>query len=176
MGGHLNKEKVLSVLLFMLSLSFVVVPIIAAFSAHGWDPMATLLGDSNPIETQFGDLQNLNISENMFSVSAPTQGPNNTLIINAQFTSPLNFSIKIKDISGDGFSDGTRIGSVQLASEVEFPPNTTKNLSIICTPTQEGLNYIRDYVRLHGSLPQIQPKNARLSIDIYGIIVEGTFE
>jgi hypothetical protein len=168
----LDKGKVLGILLSLLSLSLAVVPILAAFSAHGWDPMATVMSGSTPLE----NMTNLNISENMFSVSEPTQGPNNTLVINAQFTSPFNFSMKIENISGEGFSDGTRIGSIQLASEVEFLPNTTRNLSIICTPTPEGRNYIENYaLQHHGSLPQIQPKNARLSIDIYGIIIEGTF-
>jgi hypothetical protein len=126
------------------------------------------MGGSTPLE----NMTNMNVSEDMFSVSEPTQGPNNTLIFNAQFTSPVNFSMKIKSISGEGFAESTPIGSVQLTSEVEFPPSATRNLSIICTPTQDGLNYIANYVVQHGSLPEIKPKNMRLSIDLYGITAE----
>jgi hypothetical protein len=169
----LDKGKVLGILLSLLSLMLVVVPILAAFSAHGWDPVATVMSGSTPFE----NMANLNVSENMFSVSEPTQGPNNTLVFNAQFTSPVNFSMKIKSISGEGFADSTPIGSIQLANEVEFPPNATRNFSIICTPTQAGLNYIANYAIQHGgSLPEISPKNMRLSIDIYGITIEGTFD
>jgi hypothetical protein len=167
----LNNDKVLGILLSLLSILLVVVPILAAFSAHGWDPIATVMSGSTPLE----NMGNLNASENMFTVSEPTQGPNNTLIFNAQFTSPVNFSMKIKSISGEGFADSTSIGSVEMASEVEFPPSATRTLSIICTPTQDGLDYITNYVIQNGSLPQIQPRNMRLSIEIYGITVEGTF-
>ena len=167
----MNKNKVLAILLSLLSILLIVVPIVAAFAAHGWDPIATVMGGSTPLE----NMTNLNFSGDMFSVSEPTQGPNNTLIFNAQFTSPVNFSMTIKSISGEGFADSTPIGSIQLANEVELPPSATRNLSIICTPTQDGLNYIANYVIQHGSLPEINPKNMRLSIDIYGITVGGTF-
>jgi len=164
----LNKDKVLGILLSLLSLCLIIVPVVAAFAAHGWNPIETIMSGSDPLK----DMGDLNFSENMFSVGEPTQGPNNTLIINAQFTSPLSFSFKIKSISGEGYSDSTSIGSIQLAGEVEFPPHATKTLSIICTPTQDGLNYIANYVIQHGSIPQIQPKNARFTIDLYGITAE----
>jgi len=181
----LNKEKILGALLFMLSLSLAVVPIIAAFSAHGWDPMATLLGDSNPIETQFGDLQNLNL-KNMFGnpdfgnlanlgladlLSLLQGGPINVTI---PVTSPLNFPITVKNISGNLVSkdNNVTLGYFQLVNEVQFPAYGSKVLTIAGNiNTAEALADVENH---KGWPKNIDFENSSLKLDIYGIVIEGT--
>lgn len=168
----MNKEKILGVLLFMLSLSLAVVPIIAAFSAHGWDPMATVMSGSTPLE----NMMNMNLSENMMSLqSTSIDLPNSRLTATVQFTSPFNFSMKIENISGNVTckDHGVGLGSVQLASKVKFPPNTSENLTINCTLTSDGIAHI---VNQHGGAPPNNPgfENARFTIDVYGIVFEAT--
>ena len=183
----MNKETVLGVLLFMLSLSLAVVPIVMAFSAHGWDPKATLLGDSNPIETQFGDLQNLNL-ENMFGnpdfgnlsnlgltdlLSLLQGGPINITI---PVTSPLNFPITVKNISGNLVcrEHGITLGYFQLANEVQFPAYGSNVLTIAGSAnTAEALAD----VATHGGWPNNTGfENVTLKLEIYGIVIEGTIE
>jgi len=169
----LKKEKILGALLFLLSLSLIVVPIIAAFSAHGWDPKATLLGDSNPLETQFENLQNLDVS-NMFANPTLTSIQGNTITGSVQVTSPLDFPIKIKNVSGNIIckDHGVVLGPARLASEVEFSAHESKNLSIICTLTQDGLTDVGNHL-LGGGLPtNIDVENVNLKLDIYGIVIE----
>jgi len=169
----LNKEKILGILLSLLSLLLVVVPILAAFSAHGWDPKATLLGSSNPIETQFENLQNLNTSNmfgNMTLTSFSAQGVNVTI----QVTSPLDFPIKIKGFSGNLVckDHSVILSFIQLVSEVEFSAHETKNVSVLGTITSEG---IVDGLTHGGLPPNIGIENANLKLDIYGIVIEGAF-
>ena len=169
----MNKEKILGILLSLLSLLLVVVPILAAFSAHGWDPKATLLGSSNPIETQFENLQNLNASNmfgNMTLTSFSAQGVNVTI----QVTSPLDFPIKIKGFSGNLVckDHSVILSFIQLVSEVEFSAHETKNVSVLGTITSEG---IVDGLT-HGGLPSnIGIEDVSLKLDIYGIVIEGAF-
>jgi len=198
-GDWVKKERLLSILLFLLSLGLVLGPIVAAFSANGWDPKATLLGSSNPLETQFGDLQNLNTEnmignislerfDNMTLTDLITQllsgsitlndlltPQNHTLTATVQITSPLGFSIKIKNISGNikCKEHSVVLGPVQLTSEVEIPAHGSKNLTFVCTLTQDGQTDIGNHL-LGGGLPSnIGLENAGIKLDIYGIILEG---
>lgn len=169
----MNKEKVLGILLFLLSLALVLVPILAAFSAHGWDPIATVMSGSTPLE----NMTNVNISENMMSLqNTSIDIPNGRLTATFQFTSLFNFSMKIKNFSGSTTckDHNVSLGSIQLASEVEFPPRASKNLTINCTLTTDSILHI---INQHGGVPpsNIGFEDARFTIDIYGIIVEAAF-
>jgi len=169
----LNKGKVLGILLTLLSLCLVIVPVVAAFAAHGWDPKATLLGSSNPLETQFKSLENLNAS-NMFGTptfeSFSAQGVTATI----QVTSPLDFPIKIKGFSGNLVCNdhGVVLSSVQLLGEVEFSAHATKNISVLGNITQAG---IADGIAHGGIPPNIGIENVSIKLDVYGIVIEGAF-
>jgi len=166
-----KKERLLGILLFLLSLALIIGPIIAAFSANGWDPKVTLLGSSNPLETQFGNLQNLNTSNMLGSPtleSFSAQGVTATI----QVTSPLDFPIKIKGFSGNLVckDHGVVLSSVQLLGEVEFSAHATKNISVLGTITQDG---IADGIAHGGIPPNIGIENVSIKLDVYGIILEG---
>jgi len=198
----LNKDKVLGILLSLLSLMLVVVPILAAFAAHGWDPKATLLGESNPLETQFKSLQNLNTSNmfgNMTLDRIDDMSPNDlinylqslslaelntyeqsshSLNATVQIASPLDFPIKIKNISGNLKCNDHSVvlASALLAGgEVSFSAHETKNLSIIGTITQDGITDLVTHLLGGGFPTNIGIENIRVGLDIYGIIIEGAF-
>jgi len=182
----LDKGKVLGILLSLLSILLVVVPIVAAFAAHGWDPKATLLGSSNPVETQFGDLQNLNVENMIGNVSledlsslsltdllSVLQG--RPITATAQVNSPLSFPITIKDVSGSLVcnDDGVILGNFRLTNAVEIPAHGSKVLSIAGTIDSSGA--LAD-IWNHGGLPSnIGLQNVGLKLEIYGITLEGTF-
>ena len=167
----MKRERILGILLFLLSLGLTVGPIVAAFSANGWDPKATLLGSSNPLETQFKSLENLNTS-NMLGTptfeSFSAQGVTATI----QVTSPLAFPIKIKGFSGNLVCKDHNVvlSSVQLLSEVEFSAHATKNISVLGTITPAG---IADGIAHGGIPPNIGIENVSIKLDVYGIILEG---
>ena len=183
----MNKDKILGILISLLSILLVVVPILAAFSAHGWDPKAALLGSSNPLETQFENIQNLD-TQNMFGniefedlsslslndLLSVLQG--RPINITVQVNSPFSFPITIKNISGNLMCNDHNIilGNLHLTSEVEFSAHGSNVLSITCSiNSSEALG---DVVN-HGGLPDnIGIEDASLKLDIYGIIIEGTFE
>jgi hypothetical protein len=169
----LDKGKVLGILLSLLSLALVLVPIVAAFAAHGWDPKATLLGESNPLETRFENLQNLNTSD-MFGTptfeSFSAQGVTATIRVK----SPFDFPIKIKGFSGNLVCNDHDVvlSSVQLLGEVEFSAHATKNISVLGNITQAG---IADGI-VHGGIPpNTGIENVSLKLEIYGITLEGAF-
>jgi hypothetical protein len=167
----LDKGKVLGILLSLISILLIVVPILAAFAAHGWDPQATLLGSSNPLETQFENLQNLNTS-NMFGTptfdSFSAQGVTATIRV----TSPFDFPIKIKGFSSNLVCNDHDVvlSSVQLLGEVEFSAHATKNISVLGNITQAG---IADGIAHGGIPPNIGIENLSLKLEIYGITLEG---
>jgi hypothetical protein len=197
----LKRETILGVLLFLLSLSLAVVPIIAAFSAHDWDPKATLLGESNPIETRLKNLQNLNTQNMVGDITLDSiddmnsndlinylrslsldelnayKQSSHSLNITVQITSPLDFPIKIKTLSGNLKCNdhGVVLASVQLAGEVSFASRETKNLSIIGTTTQDGITDLVTHLLGGGFPTNIGIEDIQASLDIYGIILEGAF-
>jgi len=186
LGGDLvKKERILGTLLFLLSLGLTVGPIVAAFSANGWDPKATLLGSSNPIETQFGDLQNLN-TQNMFGnldfgnlsnlsltdLLSLLQG--GSINVTIPVTSPLSFPITVKNISGNLVckDHNVTLGRFQLVNEVQFPAHGSKVLTIAGSVNTSAA--LAD-VAAHGGWPNnIGLENANLKLDIYGIVIEGS--
>lgn len=174
MGGDLvNKERILGVLLFLLSLGLAVGPIVAAFSANGWDLKATLLGGSNPLETQFGNLQNLN-TENMFGNPALTGFSAQGVTATIPITSPLDFPIKIKSFSANLTcrDHSVVLSAIQLGSEVEIPARGTTNVSVTGTIPQAAV--ITAELTAHGGIPpNIGIENVSIKLDIYGIILEG---
>jgi len=189
-------------LLSLLSLALVLVPIVAAFAAHGWDPKATLLGESNPLETRFENIQNLN-TQKMFENTTPDriddmsstdlithlqslsldelntykQSPH-SLSATVKINSPLDFPIKIKNISGSLKCNDNSVvlASARLAgNEVSFSAHETKNLSITGTITQEGITDLVTHLLGGGFPTNIGIENIRASLDIYGIVIEGAF-
>jgi hypothetical protein len=198
----LDKGKVLGILLSLLSLALVLVPIVAAFAAHGWDPKATLLGESNPLETRFENLQNLT-AQNMFGDMTldriDNMSPNDlinylqslsldelnnykqsfhSLNATVPITSPLDFPIKIKNISGSlkcNDHDEVLANAHLVGGEVSFSAHETKNLSISGTTVQGGMTDLVTHL-LGGSFPtNIGIEDIRVSLDIYGIVIESAF-
>jgi hypothetical protein len=201
----LDKGKVLGILLSLLSLCLVIVPVVAAFAAHGWDPKAALLGSSNPLETRFENLQNLN-TQNMFGYIDPLsiridnmsfndlitelqslsldelntyKQSSHSLNATVPITSPLDFPIKIKNISGNLKCKDNNVvfASARLeGNEVSFSAHENKNLSIIGTTTQGGITYLVNRLLDGGGFPtNIGIEDVSLKLDIYGIVIEGAF-
>jgi hypothetical protein len=198
----LNKEKVLGILLSLLSILLVVVPIVAAFAAHGWDPKATLLGSSNPLETQFKNIQNLNTS-NMFgnitldridnistndlinylqslALNDPSLNDLNTYIqsphsLNAtvQVTSPLDFPIKIKNFSGNlKCNDHSVVLAAIRLAGNEVSFSAHENKNLFIIGITTS-DALTDVMN-HGGFPtNIGIENIRVGLDIYGIVIEG---
>ena len=200
----MNKDKVLAILLSLLSILLIVVPIVAAFAAHGWNLNATLLGESNPLETQFENLQNLN-TQNMFgnmtldriddmspndlidylqslALNDPSLNDLNTYIqsphsLNAtvQVTSPFDFPIKIKNFSGNlKCNDHGVVLAAIQLAGNEVSFSTHETKNLLIIGTTTP-DALTD-VMTHGGFPtNIGIDDIQASLDIYGIVIEGAF-
>jgi len=118
-------------------------------------------------------LQSLSLDE----LNTYKQSPH-SLSATVKINSPLDFPIKIKNISGSLKCNDNSVvlASARLAgNEVSFSAHETKNLSITGTITQEGITDLVTHLLGGGFPTNIGIENIRASLDIYGIVIEGAF-
>ena len=169
-GDLVKKETTLGMLLFLLSLALVVGPIIAAFSANGWDPKATLLGSSNPFESLSGNVIGGNMIENYtVSVDVPTL----TLRITVRARSPVqNVNLRFDDLSAKLVcaQDSTYLFPVRLESPFVLRSDVSSTFSIVVRGsevTPAGITDIANHVL--GGATELNLKVSDAKIQLYGI-------
>ena len=173
-GGDLvNKERILGILLFLLSLGLTVGPIIAAFSANGWDLKATLLGGSNPLEALSGNVIGGNMIENYeVSVDVPTL----TLRLTVRARSPVqNINLRFDDLSGKLVcaQDNTYLFPVRLESPFVLRSDVSSTFSIVVKGSEATPGGIADIANhVLGGATELNLKVSDAKIQLYGIGME----
>ncbi len=171
----MKKETALGICLFLLSLSLTVVPILAAFSAHGWDITATVMPEGGDIDSLRKDLMgNFGAMENLFKPLQFSIIDAYTYKVSVPITSTVDVAMRLDQISGDVFCEkhpNVRIASLSL-TPVIIQPRETKMIEITIKLTQDGFDHAAGHVgegetQLNVSIQNLEAKS-------YGITLKYT--
>jgi hypothetical protein len=137
-GDLMKKDTLLKLGLMLLGLFLALGPLLISLGTHNWNIMAAVMPSDAEIQQTTDMVTGLfdtnAVSENMFSIGIPTiQG--STIQIPAQFNSPFNIPITIKELTASVSDQGVTIAQVQTAGAVEIPARGSANITLVGTYT-----------------------------------------
>ena len=159
-------EKRLKVVLSAIPTVLLIVCLVAAFSAQGWNVQATIFA-GDPLElVEKLLLSEIGTEEELLKVTGYGLSEDGSkLILKAVFHSPLNVPIEIKEMSADLSWRGITC-SINLPEEVEVPAKGSADLEL------EGSLSAVQFPSTLSSVDGISNMNMRLEIGGIGIELE----
>ncbi|MGC8817469.1 MAG: hypothetical protein ACP5PX_06695 [Candidatus Hadarchaeum sp.] len=150
----------------LLGIALVVVPIILAFSANGWDLKKALLPSEqelSQVSEGVGDIFGGGFSEETMSMGQPVIS-GSSVRVPVTFKSPFKVPIKLKEVNLTVSGQGMPPIQLQMEEEeLEIPANGSVNFTLVGTipgspPSNPQITAVNVTFEIYGVTIQFSPK------------------